>query len=913
MHMSGDDDGFLLIDDADEDPAPPPRGRRRARASAASVTPASSEATAARKVVEAETVDDAELVTTALSGEQAYAWELVGMDCSDCAMKATKAVKRLDGIVDARISASDGRVQVTVEGSRAHVHRVNEVLSALGHSADVQWKQVTGVTWSHLEAMHDLDRRGVRRLVLGWPGVLAVDTSDDGSILVQQPSMMPADSVRAFQSSIEAAVGRPVRLRTVEEARLRPDQRKLLGGAAALVALVIVFGLEWLGAPELAIAAFAAVGVVVGGWTLLSQAVASLRNRQVGFQLLMSLAVVGALLTGHWEEALLVVLLDAIASHLEAGALLRAREAMQGGLDRLPSVARRVAAEAAAPLTEVVRTATIVEPPAAALSAGPGAALAPSGGPSLGPVAVASSAAPPLHEEVPVALLDPGDLVEVRSGEIMPIDGEIVEGEGSLDRSPLTGESLPARVGVGEAVEAGLVLRQGPVVVRTTAIGEDTRLSELILSARTWRERPARIQTSLEWFTVFWIPLVLVGAPLLWALTGEVYLMLLLWVVACPCALLLAAPVPHAVALSRAGAAGMVVRGGTVLERAAAVDLVLLDKTGTLTRGEPKLERVVVASGSSEDGALRMAGGLEARSNHPYAGVIRATVAARELTPSRVRDLKDGSAGVEGVLQGRELRFGRADWIEADGVELPARLQAALDEARDEGLGASVLASGGQARAVFVFRHDDVRPGTKELVETLHAQGIRVELLSGDSEAAVDDMARALGIPSDLAQGEMSPEQKTEWVIRRSQSHVTLMAGDGFNDAGALAAADVGVAVGSGDQVNLDSADVLQPGDDPRRLAELLTLSRQTRSVVRQNIAFSVLIVGILVIGAVTGVQSSLALGVLVHELSALVVVLNGLRLAEERRPMAVLGRIIADLWRELDEAVRLLVRRPTA
>ena len=916
--MTSEEDGdFLVIDDAEEEAAAtgPSRAERRAEKRAArdarkagrpAAAPAdgmagAGDASADGAILDAAVLDEvveAATLSTSLSGEERFAWSLSGLDCPDCAMKASRAVNRLDGVLTCSVNASDGRVQVTVDAARAELHRVESVLRGLGHSADVGWREIPGLTWREVEERWHTDRRGARRLVLRMPGVLAADAGGHGEVLIQLPPQRSLTVQQALDEGLEELSGRPVRLRAIDEQRLRPDQRKLLGGLVALIALVIVWPGELLGWTPWLTGPIAVLGVLVGGWPLLMQAGASLRSRQIGFQVLIGLAVIGAVAIGHWEEALLVVLLDALASHMEASALVHAREAMQGGLDRLPSLARRLRDPSN-------HGAASISLPSAALD---GLSISPMATHSAGPMLDGHglSAATATSEEIPVALLDPGERVEVRSGEVVPVDGIVVEGVGSIDRGPLTGESIPVRLEAGDEVEAGLTLRQGPLIIETTATGEETRLWGLVQAARVWRERPPRMQVTMESFTVFWVPLVLFGALAVGIATGEILLMLLLWVVACPCALLLAAPVPHAVALSRAGETGLVVRGGEVLERSAAVDLVILDKTGTLTRGEPRLHQIITAPGGTEEGALRMAAGLEQRSSHPYAGVVLGALAERQFAASKVHDQHDGTAGVTGTLQGRELIFGRRDWLESQGVELHPRLVAALDGAAVDGFGASVLASAGVARAVFLFKHDDVRPGTKELIDRLHAARIRVELLSGDIGAAVDDLARGLGIPPELAQGDMSPEQKERWLRERSKRHVTLMAGDGFNDAGALAAADVGVAVDSGEQVNLDSADVLQPSDDPRRLADLIMLARQTRRVVRQNVLFSVAITLTLVAGVIWGWQTNLAVGVLVHELSALFVVINALRIAERGTAGRVLLGLVAELANDVLDSIRL-------
>ena len=513
---------------------------------------------------------------------------------------------------------------------------------------------------------------------------------------------------------------------------------------------------------------------------------------------------------------------------------------------------------------------------------------------------------------IPVEALELGDLVEVRSGEVMPVDGVIIEGKGAIDRAPLTGEPIPIPVNEGDTVEAGLVLVRGPLVVKATAGGDDTRLSSLIDLVRNYRDQPTRTQSAIEKFTAIWVPLVMLGSPfigyLVYGATSQAILTtLLLWVVSCPCSLLLAAPVPHAAALSAASASGLVARGGDVLEAAAGVELALLDKTGTLTSGSPRMTGITVGEDENDYRALQIAAGLEQRSNHPYARSIIALANERSLTASKVTELTDGDAGVSGKLRGQKVMLGRADWLLERGVEIPLDIDAALAESRQAGHGASVLAVDGRAIAAFGFSHDDARDGVDEMIAALRENDVRVEILSGDEQASVEAFGARLGISTDSCRGGVDPEGKAQWVSERSKARRTLMAGDGFNDAGALAAAHVGIAVGSGEQVNLDAADVLIPGEDPRALSRFIDLSKRTKRAVSTNIAISVGITLLLVGIVLGGWEIKLAAGVALHEASALLVILNGMWVTgtgpERLTTLATLGR---DLKDDLVQALRV-------
>ena len=825
----------------------------------------------------------------AADGVHEFEWAIRGMDCPDCAMKATRAVSRLPGIEQCRVSATEGSVRLSLDIGRGQVSRASSVLENLGHSPDVEWLGVVGLTPREVAARLGIERRALRSSLMDIPGILNVSL-DDGRIELQRLWLVDTALRAVSEQRMEAILGPGFTLSPSKSSKLRPDQIRLLGAAMTVPLILGVIAVERIHAvPDVLAAVIGAFGVLFAGYQMFQEAFASIQNRVLGFQILTSLAVFGAVYLQEWAEALMVVGLVGFAAHLEDRALLRARESMQGGLDRLPRRARLLDSK---PEEGKTRTLNLLQPETRSL-------------------VVANC-----HDEelTPVEAIEPGDIVEVRSGEVVPVDGVVVEGTGSIDKAPLTGEPIPIPVNPDDFVEAGLVLVRGPLVIRAQAGGDDTRLSSLIDLVRQYRDQPTRTQSAIESFTSIWVPLVMIGAPvigyLVYGATSQAVLTtLLLWVVSCPCSLLLAAPVPHAAALSAASSSGLVARGGDVLEAAAGVELALLDKTGTLTSGQPRMTGLFVSEEENELRVLQIAAGLEQRSNHPYARSILALAQERSLKPSNVTGLADGDAGVSGTLRGQQVMLGRADWLMDRGVEIPLDVDSALAGSRKAGHGSSVLAIEGRAVAAFGFAHDDAREGVDALISALRENDVTVEILSGDEQASVEAFAQRLGIPSSSCRGGVDPEGKAQWVSERSKARVTLMAGDGFNDAGALAAADVGVAVGSGEQVNLDAADVLIPGEDPRALAKFIDLSKRTRRAVSMNIAISVGITMLLVCVVLLGWEIKLAAGVALHEASALIVILNGMWVTGTGpQRMTTLVDLVRDLRDDLMEALRVAI-----
>ncbi len=446
--------------------------------------------------------------------------------------------------------------------------------------------------------------------------------------------------------------------------------------------------------------------------------------------------------------------------------------------------------------------------------------------------------------EVPVTGLAQGERVEVRSGELVPVDGVVLAGRSSLDNAVLTGESEPVQVREGDAVNAGATNLGARLVVRVDAAGEETRVGALLsLVQEALGRRPALLRTTdllARRFVQALLALAVVtGAA--WLHRGpEVALerVVALLVVACPCALGLSVPLAVSVALMRAARSGIFVKDPDALERLRHVDTVLLDKTGTLTEGKATFARY-----EGDDAALDLAAALEAESSHAVARAFRASYGRSVTVVRSAEDVREvPGQGISGRLDGRDVRVGNRAHVEAAGASVPPALAERADALVAEGLSPVFVAVDGSVDGVAGVG-DPIRPDARKTLDALRARGIRVRILSGDHPAVVARVAAELGVPAEDARGGLDPEAKRDAVAalteEKGRARAIVMVGDGVNDAAALALADVGVAVLGGTGASIAAADVVLTREGVAPLLDVLDGSQRLRGVIRRNLGFS--------------------------------------------------------------------------
>ena len=450
-------------------------------------------------------------------------------------------------------------------------------------------------------------------------------------------------------------------------------------------------------------------------------------------------------------------------------------------------------------------------------------------------------------EDVALDRIAIGDRLRVRPGESVPADGAVLEGEGAVDESLLTGEPMPVAKGPGDRLVGGAVNRSGGFVMRADAVGSATVVARIVRLVADAQRSRAPIQRLADRVSGWFAPAVILVAAataavwmlvgpeprLAFALTAAVSVL----IIACPCALGLATPMSVMVGVGRGAAAGVLVRDAETLQRLAAADTLVLDKTGTLTAGRPGVTSVATLAGVSEAELLRLAASLERASEHPLAGAVTGAAAARGLALAPVADFESHAGqGVAGRVEGRRLVVGAARLMAAGGVDVEP-LAARAEAMREDGATAVFVAVDGALAGVLGIS-DPLKPGAAEAIRALKADGLRLVMLTGDAPATARAVARRLGLAE--VEAGLAPDDKAR-IVRslKAEGCVVAMAGDGLNDAPALAAADVGIAMGGGADVAIESAGLTLLQGDLSRLVRARRLARAVMANIRQNLAFA--------------------------------------------------------------------------
>ena len=749
-------------------------------------------------------------------------WRVSGMDCASCVAKVEKAVSRLPGVENIQVNLMAETLTARVPPG-SDPASVTQAVGALGYKATPQrrpGKAVPPAADGHDHDGHDH---------VGHVHPEHGDVGHDNAGHSQSGGGSHAGHMHAHSGEDEAEERAGV-------AWWRTGKAKLVWMLGALVALA--YGASLLFPAEAYWIFVAATLAAVFPFGRRAAALA-FAGTPFSIETLMVAAAVGAVFIGAAEEAAIVVLLFAVGEMLENVAAGQARSGIKALADLIPRTAR------------VERGGAVVELQADRLSL--------------------------------------GDIVQARPGDRIPCDGVIVEGQSAVDESPVTGESVPVSRGVGDPVVAGSVNTAALLRLRVTATAADNTLSRIVKMVEEATASRAPTQRFIEKFSTYWTPgamavsaLVILVPPLLFG--GDwgtwVYRGLAVLLIACPCALVISVPAAMASGLSAGARRGLLVKGGAALETIGKAVTVAFDKTGTLTAGRPLVTDVLTADGVDEAALLRAAAGVEAGSAHPLAVAVLQAAEARGIQPPQATEASaiPGKAAVA-LVEGARVAVGSPGYAAEQGADL-AGLAARITALEEQGKTAVVVLRDGRALGVLALR-DEPREDAREAVATLKRMGVSSVMLTGDNERTGRAIAGDLGM--DVRAG-LLPDQKLREIEALKARGPVVMVGDGINDAPALAAASVGVAMGGGTAVALETADAALLRERVSGVAELVALSRATLSNIKQNVAVAVGLKLVFLVTTLAGL-TGLWPAILADTGATVLVTMNALRLLGWKPP----------------------------
>jgi Cd2+/Zn2+-exporting ATPase len=594
------------------------------------------------------------------------------------------------------------------------------------------------------------------------------------------------------------------------------------------ILIAVAFLSRWLLAAdtvfELALIAASVIGVA----PIAIQAYQALRVKVISIDVLVTIAVLGAFAIRNFEESAVVTFLFLFGAYLELRTLNKTRSAIKELTEMAPESALKR-----------MENGEFVE--------------------------------------VEVDDVDIGDILLVKTGAKVPVDGTVISGEGAVNEASITGESLPVAKEMGSTVYAGTILDNGTIQIKADRVGEDTTFGRIIELVEEAQDSKSEAERFIDRFSKYYTPAVLLMAFIVWLFSRDIELAITILVLGCPGALVIGVPVSHVAGIGNGARHGVLLKGSETISDFSRLDTIIFDKTGTLTLGNPSVAEKEFYGDQIEE-ALSFLASVEGESDHPLAKAVLAEIGEVATYPVENTEVVKGE-GITATVNGKQVAVGSAALMERLGIQLSAKAQADAKRLEEKGNSLVMTAVEGELKVMYGIR-DLVRPGVKKDLERLRRLGIRkLIMLSGDNQGTVDVVSRELGL--DEAHGNMLPEHKSAYVQRliEEKGGIVAFVGDGVNDSPSLALAQIGIAMGGGTDVAIETSDVVLMNSDFSRLPHAYGLTKAISRNMKQNIIIAVGVVFILLASVLFSDWMNMSIGMLVHEGSILAVILNGMRL----------------------------------
>ena len=598
------------------------------------------------------------------------------------------------------------------------------------------------------------------------------------------------------------------------------------------VLIILAFAVKWFLSSEQGSAYLLFAASLVGGFPILVQAYQALRVKVISIDLLVTLAILGAFVINEFVESAIVAFLFLFGAYLEQRTLAKTRSAIKNLVELVPETAFRKAHNGD-------------------------------------------------FEEVSVEEVEEGDILIVKTGGKIPVDGEVIFGVGTTNESSITGEPIPVSKGLGDKVFAGTILENGTIQLRTDKIGEDTTFGKIIELVEEAQDSKSKAERFIDQFSKYYTPAVLVLAILVWLISRNIELAVTILVLGCPGALVIGVPVSNVSGIGNGARHGILFKGSDVITNFSKVDTMLFDKTGTLTYGNPQVAQTIYYS-SDRSLAESLLASVERESDHPLAKAIVNHYSGSVVEVIDSTEVVQGG-GVVARIQNHQVLVGNSYLMNQYNIPFTYQMKSDIAGMEAEGNSIVLTAIDGQIALVVGIR-DQIRQGVKEDLETLKNMGVKnLILLSGDNQGTVDLVASQLGLTE--AYGHLLPEDKAEFVRKRQASgEIVAFVGDGINDSPSLVLADIGIAMGNGTDVAIETSNVVLMNSDFHRIPHAIGLAKATRRNMIENIFISLLVVVVLLISVLSSSWMNMAIGMFVHEGSILLVILNAMRLLKYKK-----------------------------
>lgn len=764
------------------------------------------------------------------------------LDCADCAAKVEKAVKRLDGVAEATLSFATGKMKVAYDLTKVEPSRIAKIISGLGYKVEIGASNSSSGIKKSVFLITGLDcgdcATKLEKKLMGLAGVSKASVNFGAGKLTVEHTITDAAILKAIQESGYNGISEG------KQAGLTPPTKKwwqnsrLIATVVSGALLAVLTIAEWIGIPEYTLVPFFIVTLIIGGFHTAKSGYYSLRSLTFDMNFLMSVAVIGAAAIGQWSEAATVVFLFSLGNTLQAYTMDKTRQSIRALMELSPSDA-------------LVRRNSI-------------------------------------EQRLPVDEIEIGDIIIVKPGERIPMDGDVTDGESSVNQATITGESMPVEKHPGDFVYAGTLNEQGSLEIAVTKLAQDSTLSKIMNLVEEAQAQKAPSQQFVDVFAKYYTPAILLFALSIavipWLLFQQsfaiwFYRALVLLVISCPCALVISTPVSIVSAIGNASRNGVLIKGGAYLEKMGAIKAIAFDKTGTLTIGQPTVTDVLAMNGKTEEEILSIASSIEKFSEHPVAqAIVNKAKGFPVLKATNFKALV--GKGVQANIDETTVYIGNSRLFEELQYSLDAF--APLVE-KLEMQGKTVMLVGTKEGIYGILAvADTIRENSLSAVEALRNVGIRaIIMLTGDNQRVANAIAERLGLNAFYSN--LLPENKVETIQELAAQYGSVaMVGDGVNDAPALAAADIGIAMGvAGSDVALETADIALMSDDLAKLGYVMKLSRKTLSIIKQNIIFAI-VVKIIFLGMTVFGAANLWMAVFADMGASMLVTLNGMRLVRK-------------------------------